>query len=58
MDYYLPNDKLLFLLPNHLQNYSRGMSVILLYYAQKEDWDMVRYIVEINQKTTDLFNNI
>lgn len=58
MNYYLPNDKLLFLLPNHLQNYSRGMSVILLYYTQKEDWDMVRYIVEINQKITDLFNNI
>lgn len=58
LDYYLPEDKLYSLIPIHLQNYSRGMSVALLYYTQKEDWNMVRYIVEVNNKITNLFNNL
>jgi hypothetical protein len=32
--------------------------VALLYYIEKEDWDMVEYIVKVNYKTTDILDNL
>lgn len=58
MDYYLPSDQQISLRPHSLWNYHRGLSVSLLYYTQKEDWEMVKYIVKINNKITDLYNNL
>lgn len=58
MDYYLPSDQQISLRPRSLWNYHCGLSVSLLYYTQKEDWEMVKYIVETNNKITDLYNNL
>ncbi len=57
MDYYLPENALE-VLPNFVQWYARGSMVALLYYIEKEDWDMVEYIVKVNYKTTDILDNL
>lgn len=58
MDYYLPNDKVLQLLPAFLQWYTRSSMILMLYYTDKEDWDMVDYIIKLNYKSVDILNHI
>ena len=58
MDYYLPNDKLLSLLPDFLQKYARGSMVMLMYYTDKEDRDMVDFIIKMNYKSVDILNHL
>ena len=57
MDYYLPDNRLMYL-PTYLQWYSRGSLVVMLYYIQQENWDMVEYVFDVNYKMVDLLNNI
>ena len=58
MDYYLPNDKVLQLLPQYLQWYARGSMVMLLYYTDKWNWDMVDFIIKMNYKSVDIMNHL
>ena len=58
MDYYLPNDKVLQLLPQYLQWYARGSMVLLIYYTYKWDWDMVDFIIKMNYKSVDIMNHL
>jgi len=58
MDYYLPNDKILQLLPQFLQWYTRSSMILLIYYTDKWDWDMVDYIIKLNYKSVDILNHI
>ena len=58
MDYYLPNNKVLWLLPQYLQWYARGSMVMLMYYTDKEDWDMVEFIIKMNYKSVDIMNHL
>ena len=58
MDYYLPNNKVLYLLPQCLQWYARGSMVMLMYYTDKEDWNMVDFIVKMNYKSVDILNHM
>jgi len=58
MDYYLPNNKVLQLLPQYLQWYTRGSMVMLMYYTDKEDWDMVEFIIKMNYKSVDIMNHL
>ena len=58
MDYYLPNDKVLQLLPQYLQWYARGSMVLLIYYTDKWDWDMVEFIIKMNYKSVDIMNHL
>jgi hypothetical protein len=32
--------------------------VALLYYIEKEDWDMVEYIVKVNYKTSAILDDL
>ena len=58
MDYYLPDNKVLYLLPQYLQWYARGSMVMLMYYTDKEDWDMVEFIIKMNYKSVDIMNHL
>ena len=58
MDYYLPNDKVLQLLPQYLQWYARGSMVLLIYYTDKWDWNMVDFIIKMNYKSVDIMNHL
>ena len=58
MDYYLPNDKVLQLLPQYLQWYARGSMVLLIYYTDKWDWDMVDFIIKMNYKSANILNHM
>ena len=58
MDYYLPNNKVLWLLPQYLQWYARSSMVMLMYYTDKEDWDMVEFIIKMNYKSVDIMNHL
>ena len=58
MDYYSPNDKVLYLLPQYLQWYARSSMVMLLYYTDKEDWEMVDFIIKLNYKSVDILNHL
>lgn len=57
MDYHLP-ENILGYIPNYVQEYTRGSMVALLYYIEKEDWDMVEFIVKVIYKTTDILSNL
>ena len=57
MDYHLPENALRSI-PHLVQWYARGSMVALLYYIEKEDWDMVEFIVKVNYKTTDILDNL
>jgi hypothetical protein len=57
MDYYLPENAFS-VIPSFVQSYARGSMVALLYYIEKEDWDMVEFIVKVNYKTTDILDNL
>ena len=57
MDYYLPNDQFFALLPDLFQRYTRGSMIMLLYYTDKWDWDMVDYIIKLNYKSADILNH-
>ena len=57
MDYYLPENAFN-VIPNFVQWYARGSMVALLYYIEKEDWNMVEFIVKVNYKTTDILDNL
>ena len=58
MDYYLPDDKVLQLLPQYLQWYTRGSMLMLIYYTDKEDWEMVDFIIKMNYKSVDIMNHL
>ena len=58
MDYYLPNDKVLQLLPQFLQGYTRSSMILMLYYTDKEDWNMVDFIIKLNYKSADILNHM
>ena len=58
MDYYLPNDQILTLLPTFQQGFARDSMVLLLYYTEKENWDMVEYIIKLNYKSVDIMNHL
>lgn len=57
MDYYLPNDQFFALLPDLFQRYTRGSMIMLLYYTDKWDWEMVDYIIKLNYKSIDILNH-
>ena len=56
LDYYLPDNKILELLPPHLQWYSRASMVVLQYYIYQKDWDMVMFIIKLNYKFINIYN--
>lgn len=56
LDYYLPNNEILNLLPAYLQWYARASIVALQYYMYQGDWDMVMFIIKLNYKIIDIFN--
>lgn len=58
MDYYLPNDQILSLLPSFQQWFARSSMVMLVYYIDKEDWNMVEYIIKLNYKNIDIMNHL
>ena len=58
MDYYLPNDKVLQLLPQFLQWYTRSSMILILYYSDKWNRDMVDYIIKLNYKSVDILNHM
>ena len=58
MDYYLPNDQILTLLPTVQQGFARNSMVLVLYYIEKEDWEMVEYIIKLNYKSIDIMNHL
>ena len=58
MDYYLPNDKVLQLLPQFLQWYTRSSMILMLYYTDKEDWEMIDFIIKMNYKSVDIMNHL
>lgn len=58
MDYYLPNDQILGLVPSFLQWVTRTNMVLVLYYTEKEDWEMVEYLVKLSYKATDIMNHL
>ena len=58
MDYYLPNDQLLSILPSWLQKYTQSSIVLMLYYTEKENWEMVDYLIKLNYKNIDILNNL
>jgi len=57
LDYYLPDDDILNIVPAGLQWYSRASMVVLQYYMYQKDWDMVMFIIELNYKIVDIFND-
>ncbi len=57
MDYHLP-EIALEVLPSFVQWCARGSMVALLYYIEKEDWDMVEYIVKVNYKTSAILDDL
>ena len=56
LDYYLPDNEILNLIPAYLQWYTRVSIVALQYYIYQEDWDMVMFIIKLNYKIVDIFN--
>jgi len=58
MDYYLPNDQILSLLPSFQQWFARSSMVMIVYYIDKEDWNMVEYIIKLNYKNIDIMNHL
>ena len=56
LDYYLPNNEILNLIPAYLQWYTRASVIALQYYIYQEDWDMVMFIIKLNYKIVDIFN--
>lgn len=58
MDYYLPNDQILSLTPIFQQWFARDSMVLVLYYTEKEDWDMIEYIIKLNYKSIDIMNHV
>lgn len=57
LDYYLPDDDILNIVPVGLQWYSRSSMIVLQYYMYQKDWDMVMFIIELNYKIVDIFND-
>ena len=58
MDYYIPNDQYLDVLPPYFQSISRASTVALQYYTLKKDWKMVIFIVQLNYKMVDIANHV
>ena len=58
MDYYLPDDEVLDLIPQFLQWWTRSSISAIRYYIYKWDWNMVRFIIQMNYKIADILNNI
>lgn len=58
MDYYLPDDEVLDLLPQFFQSWTRSSVSAIRYYIYKEDWDMVMFIIQVNNKMSDITKNI
>ncbi len=56
MDYYIPNDRYAF--PTVIQWYTRASMTMLLYYTDIQDWEMVKYIIQLNYKNTDILNEL
>jgi hypothetical protein len=58
MDYYIPNDQYLDVLPPYFQSISRASTVALQYYTLKKNWEMVIFIVQLNYKMVDIANHV
>ena len=57
MDYLLPENAL-WSLPASIPWYTRGSMVAFLYFIEREDWDMVEFIIKANYKTSDILDNL
>lgn len=57
LDYYLPDDEILDLIPPYFQWFSRASMVLLQYYIYQKDWDMVMFIIKLNYKIINIFND-